>query len=110
MFKPFAITRCKTERCWSVCLEHSESGRKYWLDAYLNEQYHDVEVEWNQYIFYNTDTDDMARKEFQEDGDNFEEACSEVICVLEKAKELFQDTDGGWYTKKKWKGEQTWTI
>lgn len=110
MFKPFAITRCKTERCWSVCLEHLESGRKYWLDVFLDGKVADMNVEWNQYIFYTTDKDDMARKEFQEDCDNFDEACSEAISILESEGEVFQDTDGEWHLRKAWEGERTWTV
>ena len=110
MFKPFAIMRCKTTNCWSVCLHHIESDKKYWLDVYLNPEYQDLEVEWNQYIFYNTDHDDMERKEFQEDCDNFDEASSEVVCILEREGEVFHGEDGDWYLKNEWKGEETWRI
>ena len=110
MFTPISIERGKSCGAWSVCLYHEESGKAYWLDANLNEGYHDIEIEWNQYIFYNTDTDDMERKAFQEDNENFDEASSEVICVLEREGEVFQGEDGDWYLQGEWKGAAVWSI
>lgn len=107
MFTPLTIIRNRSQGSWSVCLYHKESKRRYWLDVSLNEKYHDAEVEWNQYIFYLTDPDDIARKEFQEDCDNFDEACSEVISILEKRGEIFHGEDGDWYIKGAWRGEET---
>lgn len=119
MFKPEKIGRSIERGYWSVCLYHEESGRDYWLDVHLNEEYHDPEVEWNQYIFYLADVDDIERKAFQEDCDNFDEACSEVICVLERENEIFHGEDGDWYIcgdlvngtwSGEWKGADTWMI
>lgn len=110
MFLPISIERGTSRGSWSVCLHHEESGRVYWLDAYLNEDYHDIEIDWNQYIFYNTDANDMERKTFQEDNDNFDEASSDVVCVLEREGEVFQGEDGDWYIKGDWKGAATWNI
>lgn len=119
MFKPKRIERSKERGYWSVCLHHEESERAYWLDVHLNEKYHDPEVEWNQYIFNLTDLDDIERKAFQEDCDNFDEACSEVICTLERENEIFCGEDGDWYIcgdlvngtwSKEWKGVDSWMI
>lgn len=111
MFKVHTISRNKTRGCWSVLLHHEESGKGYWLDACLNEEYHDVEVEWNQYIFYLADPDDLERKMFQEDCNNFDEASSEVVCILESENEIFHGEDGDWYIKdEEWKGEAVWKL
>jgi hypothetical protein len=110
MLKPLIIERNKSRCSWSVCLYHEESKRRYWVDVSLNERYQDLEVEWNQYIFYNTDHEDMIRKEFQEDSDNFDEACSAATSALEAQGEIFLGEDGDWYLKGDWKGAATWNL
>lgn len=110
MFLPISIERGTPRGFWAVGLRHEESGRVYWLNVSLDEKYHDLDVEWNQYIFYNSDTDDMERKAFQEDNDNFDEACSDAVCTLEREGEVFQGEDGDWYIKSEWKGAATWNI
>lgn len=119
MLKPIKISRNQSRGSWSVCLHHEESGRDYWVDVYLNEKYHDPEIDWNQYVFYLADVDDIERKGFQENCDNFDEACSEAICILEHENEIFQGEDGDWYIcgdkvdgiwNEEWKGVHTWTI
>lgn len=105
MFKPYAIVRGKTKGCWSVCLLHVETGKRYWLDVCLKEEYHDFEIDWNQYIFYMTDHDDVERKAFQEDCDNADEAFSEAVNILQAEGEVFQDAEGDWYTNDEWKAE-----
>lgn len=106
MFKPLSIVRNKTRGSWSVCLLHEESGRRYWLDVGLDESYHDFDVDWNQYIFYLADPDDIARKEFQENGENFEAALDAVLNILEEEGEVIQDKHGDWFiNKKSWKAE-----
>ena len=89
MFTPLTIVKNKTKGCWSICLYHKASKRRYWLDVGLDEQYHELEVEWNQYIFWNSDPDDQERKAFQEDCDNFEAACEAVYAILESEVRFF---------------------
>lgn len=110
MLKPFAVARGKTKGCWSVCLLHEESGKKFWLDVSLDSRWADFEIDWNQYIFYLTDKDDVERKEFQENSDNFEEAADLCVQILEREGEVFSGEDGDWYIKDEWKGEKTWKI
>ena len=89
-----------------------DSKRRYWLDVGLDEEYHELEVEWNQYIFWNSDEDDMARKAFQEDSDNFEAACEAVYAILETEGEIFHGEDGDWYLKDGGEGwtTRTWNV
>lgn len=110
MFTPLTLVRNKSRGSWSICLFHKDSKRRYWLDIGLDERWHELEVEWNQYIFYQTDADDMARKEFQEDCDNFEEAADACVHVLEDNGEVFLGEDGDWYIKGDWKGADTWNL
>lgn len=108
MFEPITVIRNKSFGSWSVCLQHLESKRRYWLDASYQAKYRDVDVEWNQYIFYLTDPDDVERKEFQDDCDNFEEASSVVVTALQNVGELCQSYYGEWFAgtgEAQWKAE-----
>jgi hypothetical protein len=86
------IVRNKEYGCWSVQLHDEESGRYYWMDVSYDEKYHEIDVDWNQYIFYLTDEDDLERKAFQEDCDNFDEADSLVYSTLLSEGEI-KETD-----------------
>ncbi len=90
------IIRDKEYGCWSVQLHDEESGKCYWMDVSYDEKYHEIDVDWNQYIFYSTDEDDCERKAFQENCDNFEEADSLVYWALLNFGELKEtDVDRG---------------
>lgn len=110
MLKATKIQRDKEYGCWSVQLFHEESGRYYWLDVSYDEDYRQIDVDWNQYIFYLSDEDDCERKAFQENCDNFEEADSEVYWTLLREGEL-KDTDDGYLeiAVEKWQ-EKIWEI
>ena len=112
MFTPLTVIRNKSRGSWSVCLYHKESKRRYWLDVSLDEKYHELEVEWNQYIFCNTDSEDQERKVFQEDWDNFEAACEAIYAILESEGEIFHGEDGDWYLKDGGEGwtTRTWNV
>ena len=98
MMKATKIIRDKEKGSWAVQLFHKESGRYYWLDVTFVEDGdgNDLRIDWNQYIFYNTDEDDMARKAFQEDCNNFEEAISEVRDTLFWEGEVVEDDYGAY--------------
>mgnify|MGYP007037141130 CR=1 FL=1 len=72
MFKPLVINRNRTKNSWSVCLWHEESEKRYWVDVSLDEKYHDLDIDWNQYIFYLTDVNDIFQKCCQENSNMFE--------------------------------------
>ena len=101
------IERCKTFGCWEV--QVFEGGRYYWLDVSYDPKYKELSVDWNQYIFYNTDEDDMARKAFQEDCENFEAALDEVYSTLLSEGELIDTTDSYEIAVDDWK-EKSWEI
>jgi hypothetical protein len=104
------IVRNKEYGCWSVQLHDEESGRYYWMDVSYDEGYRQIDVDWNQYIFYLADEDDLARKAFQENCDNFEAADSEVYWTLLREGEL-KDTDDGYLeiAVENWQ-EKIWEI
>jgi hypothetical protein len=55
----------------------TKKGFNVWVDVW----YEDGELfaDWNKYIFYSDDEDDVKQKEFQEDSNNFMEATEEAI-------------------------------
>lgn len=112
MLKATKIQRDKEYGCWSVQLHDEESGKYYWMDVSYDEKYHEIDVDWNQYIFYLTDEDDCERKAFQEDCDNFDEADSLVYSVLISEGELKEtdiDRGGLEITVENWQ-EKIWEI
>jgi hypothetical protein len=104
------IIRDKEYGCWSVLLHDEASGKDYWMDVCYDEKYREINIDWNQYIFYLTDEDDMEREAFQENCDNFDEATSEVYWTLLREGEI-KDTDDGYVeiTVENWK-EKTFEI
>ena len=106
------IIRNKEYGYWSVQVHDEDSGKCYWLDVSYDEKYHEINVDWNQYIFYLTDEDDMERKEFQENCDNFEEADSLVywtLLELGEVKETNVDRGGLEIVVENWE-EKTFEI
>ena len=112
MLKATKIIRDKEKGSWGVQLFHKESSRYYWLDVSYDEKYHEINVDWNQYIFYLTDEDDCERKAFQEDCDNFDEADSLVYSILlseGEIKETNIDRGGLEIAVENWQ-EKIWEI
>lgn len=112
MLKATKIIRDREKGSWAVQLFHKESGRYYWLDVTYDEEYKEINVDWNQYIFYNTDEDDMERKAFQENCDNFDEADSLVYWALISEGELKEtnvDRGGVEIAVEDWKAK-SWEI
>jgi hypothetical protein len=92
-----AIRYEKNSLGYSVQVRNDEDRRKYWVDVWLDERYHEVEADWNQYIFDTRDSEDVLRMHTQEDADNFDEATAEAICLLELESKIYQDENGHWY-------------
>ena len=91
---------------WYVGLERTEDHLIYWVEVWIDEKYKDIEADWNQYIFYLSDEDDIHRKPVQEDNDEFDMATSEAICFLESIGEVHQDENAFWHCSienSKWK-------
>ena len=109
MLKAVKIIRDKEKGSWAVQLFHKESGRYYWLDVTYDEKYKELNIDWNQYIFYNTDEDDMERKNFQENCDNFDAAISEVYAVLLSEAQIRENDEGYEIAVEKWKAK-SWEI
>ena len=112
MLKATKIIRDKEKGSWAVQVFHKESGRYYWLDVSYDDEYKEIHVDWNQYIFYNTDEDDMERKAFQENCDNFDAADSEVYWILLREGEIKEtnvDRGGLEIAVEEWKAK-SWEV
>lgn len=82
---------------FAVCVEDPNSKLLFWVDVWINEKYHDVEADWNQYIFYLDIDEDMIRKDIQENPENFDDAVSTAISYLEDKGVIYQDENANWY-------------
>jgi hypothetical protein len=109
MLKATKIIRDREKGSWAVQVFHKESCRYYWLDVTYDEDYKELNIDWNQYIFYLTDEDDLARKAFQENCDNFDEAISEVYAVLLSEVQIRENDDGYEIVVEDWKAK-SWEI
>jgi hypothetical protein len=109
MLKATKIIRDKEYGSWAVQVFDTESRRYYWLDVRYDEVYGELYIDWNQYIFYNTDEDDRARKAFQENCDNFDEAISEVSGALINEGEIKEILSGYQVLADPWKAK-SWEI
>ena len=67
---------------YSVQLHNKNDGLDYWLDASYD-KYGDLDVDWNQDIFYNTRTDKW-RERVQDNIANFDSAMGLVDWEIEK--------------------------
>ena len=71
-----------------------------WMDVSIDEEYHDVSVEWNQYIFSTVNSDDLFQREMQDDCDLFDSFSSEAVSAIENKWLIYQDEKGAWHNKK----------
>jgi len=55
----------------------TKKGFNVWVDVWYEDD--ELFADWNKYIFYLDDEDDVKQKEFQEDSNNFMEATEEAI-------------------------------
>lgn len=55
----------------------TKKGFNVWVDVWHEDD--DLVADWNKYIFYLDDEDDVNQKKFQEDSNNFMEATEEAI-------------------------------
>ncbi len=64
-----------------------EGKLKVWVDV-VEDSSGELVADWNKYIFYTDNEEDMEIKSFQEDCDNFDEATSLAISYYEKKNNL----------------------
>lgn len=76
----------------------------HWMDVSVEND--DIIVEWNQYIFDLTNSKDVARREFQDSVDNYNEYSSLAVQYLEDNNFVYQDYKARWYAAPKEKGDR----
>lgn len=85
------------EEGFVVQVRNDEDKRKYWMEVWVDKKYKDLGGDWNQYIFHLDDPEDVLRKEFQMNPDNFEEVFETAVDYLMGENLIDQDDDGYWY-------------
>jgi len=55
----------------------------FWVDVWYNIE-EQLNYDWNQYIFGLLNEDDVFRRDYQNDPDNFDECTSAAVSYLEK--------------------------
>lgn len=81
----------------AVTFPHSQGKRVYWLDCWIDEEYGDLCADWNQYIFFLNDSEDVHRRDFQNRTDAWEAAWCEASEALQIYGHVVQDDFGKWY-------------
>lgn len=81
----------------SILIKDKYSGMEFWFHSWINEKCHDIDCEWNQYIFYLTDSDDVLRKLLQENNWVFDLVSSEALAYQQKMGVVHQWDNGYWY-------------
>ncbi len=76
----------KIDKKGSVLIQTKES-LKIWVDVW--EEGNDIFADWNKYIFYLNDSEDLKIKKFQEEPNNYMECTSFVIEFFENNKNKF---------------------
>lgn len=81
-----------------ICVLTQDGDIQTWMDVWIEND--DIICDWNKYIFFSDDPDDVKIQEYQKDVDNFEEVSSEVILFLENKGLVKQNDDATWSMKK----------
>jgi len=87
----------------TTVLKHDNSGAvlvqrgefKAWIDVWVNEKYKEVCFDWNKYIFYRNNEQDLFDQEQQKCVVNFEEMTGAAVSHLEELGVLrYTDEEG----------------
>ncbi len=79
----------------NVQILDEESCIKFWIDVSVHNN--DVITDWNQYIFMDNNSDDVMRKEIQEDINVAMLAFDCAVNYLLNNRCLYQSENGNWY-------------
>ena len=73
----------KDEDGFSVLVRDLDINMDFWVDIWYNIE-EELRYDWNQYIFGLLNEDDVFRRDYQNDIDNFDECTSAAVSYLEK--------------------------
>lgn len=92
------IVKFERSEDWiSVLVEDTTEKIQTWMDVWIEDD--DLMTDWNKYIFFTEDKNDMKEKEYQETDGNFENVNDVVLEFLNNKKFIIQNDDGSWKLK-----------
>lgn len=92
------IVRFERSEDWiSVLVEDTKENIQTWMDVWVEDD--DLMTDWNKYIFFTEDENDMKEKKYHETDGNFEEVNDIVLEFLNNKKFIIQNDDGSWELK-----------
>ena len=95
MIKALRIEKHKVG--WSVLVKDSRCDKFFWIDIHIENE--DIITDWNMYIFNLNDKDDIFRRDYQSNLENFEDCTSVAIQFLEERGFIEQDHKAKWFSK-----------
>ena len=81
---------------FSVLVKDRKSQFEAWFDVWIEEKFHDVGVDWNQYIFFDYDERDMFNKAVMQSSRVFDLADSCAVEYLASKGLIVQNEKGEW--------------
>ena len=84
---------------WSVCVADEQEQFSAWVDVWIDADYNDVMTEWNHYIFYTDNENNVWQMLHQDNDEVYDMFTSEAVCALESKGYIYQDEDGKWFVK-----------
>jgi hypothetical protein len=80
---------------FSIRIKCEKANVDLWADYSIEDE--DISMEWNMYIFFDDNKDDMRIKKFQDNCNAYEIVSSAGISYLEEKNLITQDEDGAWF-------------
>ena len=110
-FKPEAAEyNGDNETGYSVLVKDKNSDFEAWVDIWVDERNHDINKDWNQYIFDTTNNMDVDKEEIQNNDAIYDMTTSEAVNFLEE-KGILKNEDAGWSYGGKVKGsKERWKL
>ena len=82
---------------FSIRIKCEKADVDIWADYSIEDE--DISMEWNKYIFFNSNKNDMRIKKFQENCNVYEIVSNVGVWYLEEKNLIAQDDSGAWFTK-----------
>lgn len=95
MIKALRIEKHKVG--WSVLVKDSRYDKLFWIDVHIENE--DIIADWNMYIFNLNNKDDIFRRDYQYNLENFEDCTSVAIQFLKERGFVEQDHKAKWFSK-----------
>jgi len=99
-FEPEGIkVEISDKTSFSVLIKDKNSEFEGWVDIYFDTHGAiDINSEWNQYIFNNTNSNDILKQKIQDNIDVYDSATDEALYKLKKDKLIYQNDNGEWFS------------